>query len=90
MVTGSTGGVGNTTVALNRGVQLALQTKKRVGLLHFARPFGPISMMLDFEPRFTLLDALERIDRLDKDLLVSLFMRHKIGTEVLAGRFMRP
>jgi hypothetical protein len=27
-----------------------------------ARPFGQIGPMLDFQPRFTLLDALERID----------------------------
>ena len=65
LVTGSKGGVGTTTVALNLGVQLANATKKRVALLDLARPFGQISLMLDFEPRFTVLDALERIQRLD-------------------------
>ena len=72
IVTGSKGGVGTTTVALNLSVQLASQAKKRVALLDFARPFGQISMMLDLEPRFTVLDALERIDRLDERILVSM------------------
>jgi pilus assembly protein CpaE len=90
LVTGSKGGVGTTTVTLNLGVQLALLTKKRVALLDMARPFGQISMMLDMEPRFTILDALERIDRLDEALLASMTMRHKTGVQILAGPLHAP
>jgi pilus assembly protein CpaE len=90
IVTGSKGGVGTTTVALNLGVQLAQQSRRRVGLLDLARPFGQISMMLDLEPRFTILDALERIDRLDESGLASLAMRHKAGIEILAGPLHAP
>jgi pilus assembly protein CpaE len=90
LVTGSKGGVGTTTVALNLAVQLAQQTKRRVALLDLARPFGQISMMLDLEPRFTILDALERIERLDSALLSSMTMRHKAGVEVLAGPLHAP
>lgn len=85
VVTGSKGGVGATTVALNLAVQIAQLTAKRVALLEFARPFGQIGLMLDFHPRFTLLDALERVDRLDESLLASLFTRHKSRIEILAG-----
>lgn len=77
--------MGTTTVALNLAVHLAQLSKKRVGLLEFARPFGQLALMLDFEPRFTLLDALERIERLDASLLSSLLTRHKTGVEILAG-----
>jgi pilus assembly protein CpaE len=85
VVTGSKGGLGATTVALNLAVQIAQLTSKRVALLEFARLFGQIGLMLDFHPRFTLLDALERIDCLDESLLASLFTRHKSGIEMLAG-----
>jgi pilus assembly protein CpaE len=90
IVTGSKGGVGTTTVALNLAVQLAMQTRKRVVLLDLARPFGQISLMLDLEPRFTILDALERIARLDEALLASMAMRHKTGVEILAGPLHAP
>jgi len=85
IVTGSKGGVGTSTVALNIAVQLAMQTKRSTLLVDLARPFGQISLMLDLEPRFTILDALERIERLDERLLAGMTMRHKSGVEVLAG-----
>ena len=90
VVTGSKGGVGTTTVALNLGVQVASQSRQRVALLDLARPFGQISMMLDLEPRFTILDALERIERLDEAGLAGLAMRHKAGIEILAGPLHAP
>ncbi|HWF38167.1 MAG TPA: AAA family ATPase [Candidatus Acidoferrales bacterium] len=85
IVTGSKGGVGTSTVALNLAVQLAAESKKRVLLIDLARPFGQISLMLDFEPRFTILDALERIARLDENVLAGLATRHKSGIDILAG-----
>src|SRR5580693_1039425 len=85
IVNGAKGGVGTTTVAVNLAVQLGHLTGKRIALLEFARPFGQISLMLDFSPRFTLLDALERVNRLDVALLASMLTRHKSGIEILTG-----
>ncbi len=85
IITGSKGGVGTSTVALNLAVQLATETKSRVMLVDLARPFGQISLMLDFEPRFTILDALERAERLDENVLASLATCHKSGIHILAG-----
>jgi pilus assembly protein CpaE len=90
IVTGSKGGVGTSTVALNLAVQQAMQTKKRVALVDLARPFGQISLMLDFEPRFTILDALERIDRIDESVLTSMATRHRSGVDILAGPLQAP
>jgi pilus assembly protein CpaE len=85
VVIGAKGGVGSSTVALNLAVQTAQLTRKRVALLEFARPFGQIALMLDLHPRFTLIDALERADRLDERVLGSLTEKHKTGIEILAG-----
>ncbi len=86
VVTGSKGGVGASTVALNPAVQLAQLTTKPVALLELARPFGQIGLMLDVQPRPRLLDALERIDRLDEAVLAGLFTGHNSGIDILAGR----
>ena len=85
IVNGAKGGVGTTTVAFNLAVQWGHLTGKRVAPLEFARPFGQISLMLDFSPRFTLLDALERVNRLDVALLASMLTRHKSAIEILVG-----
>jgi pilus assembly protein CpaE len=85
IVTGAKGGVGTTTVALNLAVQIAQLTRKRIALLEYARPFGQIALMLDFHPRFTLIDALERADRLDERLLAGLTEKHRTGIDILAG-----
>jgi len=90
IVTGSKGGVGTSTVALNLSVQLAMQAKKRTNLIDLARPFGQISLMLDFEPRFTILDVLERITRIDGNILASMTTRHRSGVEILAGPLQAP
>ncbi len=85
VVTGAKGGVGTTTVAVNVGTQLALMTRKRVVLLDFAQPLGHTTLHLDLQPRFSLRDALENLDRLDGHFLNGLLTRHKSGLEVLAG-----
>ena len=84
-VMGAKGGVGTSTVALNLAVQTAQLTRGRVALLEYARPFGQIALMLDLKLRFTLMDALERVGRLDARVLGSLTEKHKSGVDILAG-----
>jgi len=85
VVMGAKGGVGASTIAVNLGVQMAQSTKKRIVLLDFARPLGHIPLLLDLQPRFSIRDATENLDRLDDHFLAGLLMQHKTGLEVLAG-----
>lgn len=84
-VIGTKGGVGTSTVAVNLGVQLARLTQKRVVLLDLARPLGYVSLLLDLQPRFSIRDAAENVDRLDEYFFGDLRTRHQSGLEVLAG-----
>jgi pilus assembly protein CpaE len=51
-----------------------------------------VALFLGVRPRFTLLDAIENLHRLDKDFLRELVAKHKSGLEILAGseQFDRP
>ncbi len=82
---GVKGGTGATTVAVNLGVQLAKLTHKQVTLLDFACPLGHVSLFLDLHPRFTVLDAVEKLGYLDGHFLGGLLTRHESGLSVLAG-----
>jgi pilus assembly protein CpaE len=82
---GAKGGVGTTTLAVNLAVQLTQITKKRIGLLDFGFPLGHVALLLDLQPRFTVHDAIENLDRLDAHFFNGLLTRHKSGLEVLAG-----
>ena len=85
MVMGSKGGVGTSTVTVNLSVQLAQVSKKRVALLDFARPIGHSSLLLDLQPRYSIRDAVENVDRLDAHFFAGLLTPHKSKLEVLAG-----
>jgi pilus assembly protein CpaE len=85
VVMGAKGGVGASTIAVNLGVQMAQGTRKRVVLLDFARPVGHIPLLLDLQPRFSIRDATDSLDRLDDHFLAGLLIQHKTGLEVLAG-----
>jgi len=89
VVMGSKGGVGTSTVAINLGVQFAQVTRRRVCLLDFGRPVGHVALMLDLQPRFTVRDAVDNLERLDSHYFNGLLTKHKSGLEVLAG-LMRP
>jgi pilus assembly protein CpaE len=85
VITGVKGGAGATTVAVNLGVQLAKLTQKQVALLDFACPLGQVSVFLDLHPRFTVLDAVGNLERLDDHFLSGLLTPHESGLLVLAG-----
>jgi pilus assembly protein CpaE len=88
---GAKGGAGTTTVAVNCAVELARLTK-RPTLMVDLKPCGEVALFLGLRPRFTVLDAVENLHRVDKDFLKELVAKHKSSLDVLAGseQFERP
>ena len=89
---GAKGGAGTTTVAVNCAVELARLTKRPTIVLDLKPCLGEVALFLGVRPRFTVLDAMENLHRLDKDFLKELVSKHKSGLDILAGseQFDRP
>ena len=58
VVTGAKGGVGTTTVAVNLSVQMAQVSNRRVALLDFGRPLGQVSLLMDLQPKNSVIHAV--------------------------------
>jgi pilus assembly protein CpaE len=89
---GAKGGAGTTTVAVNCAVELARLTKRPTLIVDLKPCLGEVALFLGVRPRFTLLDAIENLHRLDKEFLRELVSKHKSGLDILAGsdQFDRP
>ena len=89
---GAKGGAGTTTLSVNCAVDLARITKKPTIVIDLKASLGEVTLFLGVRPRFTLVDAIDNIHRLDRDFLTELVVKHKSGLEILAGAevFDRP
>jgi pilus assembly protein CpaE len=89
---GAKGGAGTTTVAVNCAVELARLTKKPTVILDLKPCLGEVALFLGVRPRFTVLDAIENLHRLDREFLRELVSKHKSGLDIIAGseQFERP
>jgi pilus assembly protein CpaE len=89
---GAKGGAGTTTVAVNCGVELARLSKKPTIIVDLKSGLGEVALFLGVRPRYTLLDAVDNLHRLDREFLKELVVKHKSGLEILAGsdQFDRP
>lgn len=89
---GAKGGAGTTTVAVNCAVELARLTKRPTAIVDLKPCLGEVALFLGVRPRFTVLDAIENLHRLDRDFLRELMSRHKSGLDILSGseQFDRP
>lgn len=82
---GAKGGVGTTTTAVNVATALAKTAKRPTLLVDLHLAYGDAAVYLGAEPRFSLLDALENMHRLDAEFLKSLVVRSASGLELLAS-----
>ncbi|HEX6976476.1 MAG TPA: AAA family ATPase [Vicinamibacterales bacterium] len=89
---GAKGGAGTTTVAVNCAVELARLTKRPTAIVDLKPCLGEVALFLGVRPRFTVLDAIENLHRLDRDFLRELMGRHKSGLDIMAAseQFDRP
>jgi pilus assembly protein CpaE len=89
---GTKGGAGTTTVAVNSAVEMVRLSKRPTIIIDLKPCLGEVALFLGVRPRFTVIDAIENLHRLDKDFLRELVSTHKSGLDILAGsdQFDRP
>jgi pilus assembly protein CpaE len=89
---GAKGGAGTTTLAVNFGVDVARLRKKPTLIIDLKQGLGEVTLFLGVRSRYTLIDALDNLHRLDSEFMRELVVKHKSGLEILAGSdlFDRP
>jgi len=89
---GAKGGAGTTTLAVNCAVEMARLSKRSTVIVDLKAGLGEVSLFLGIRPRYSVLDAVDNLQRLDREFLRELVAKHKSGLEVLAGsdNFDRP
>ncbi len=89
---GAKGGVGTTTMAVNCGVELARLSKRSAVIVDLKPGVGEVALFLGVRPRYSVVDAIDNLQRLDREFLQGIVMKHKSGLDILAGsdQFERP
>jgi pilus assembly protein CpaE len=92
MFLGAKGGVGTTTLAVNCAVDLARLSGRPTVIVDLKPGIGEVGLFLGVRSRYTLLDAIDNLHRLDSEFLGELVAKHKSGLDILAGseQFDRP
>jgi pilus assembly protein CpaE len=86
---GVKGGVGATTIAVNTATSLAKLSPESTLLIDLHAACGDAAVFLGAEPRFSVMDALENVQRLDSAYFSGLVVRAKGGLDLL-GAAARP
>ncbi|MDH5373528.1 MAG: AAA family ATPase [Acidimicrobiia bacterium] len=80
------GGSGKTVMATNLAMLLAQNhDATRVVVVDADLQFGDVCLVLQLEPKLTVVNAAQEIHRLDEALLDSLLTKHPTGMSVLAA-----
>jgi len=82
---GAKGGVGATTVAVNAATALAAAEPGSTLLVDLNVACGDAAVFLGAEPRFSVMDALENVQRLDAAFFKGLVVRTKSGLDLLGA-----
>jgi pilus assembly protein CpaE len=84
-VTSAKGGSGKTVLATNLALVLNRFPDTKVCLVDADLQFGDVCLVLQLEPRFTMVNAAHELHHLDSELLDSLLTEHPSGLKVLAA-----
>ena len=84
-VVGAKGGVGATTVAVNLATMLTRLRRSSALLIDLHLTYGDAAVYLGAEPRFSIVDALENMHRMDATFLRSLVAPTTCGVHLLAS-----
>jgi pilus assembly protein CpaE len=79
------GGTGATTLAVNLAVGLAERAPGQTILVELDTRHSDTATWLNLQPSYSVLDALENLDRLDESFLRGLLSKHRSGLAVLPG-----
>ncbi len=82
---GAKGGVGATTAAVNTATALAKINHDPTLLVDLNLACGDAAVFLGAEPRFSVVDALENVQRLDAAFFSGLVVRSKAGLDLLGA-----
>ncbi|MCA9230339.1 MAG: AAA family ATPase [Planctomycetales bacterium] len=82
-VTGATGGVGTSSVAVNLACSLAADPADSVVLIDLDVALGDADVFLDTIPEYTLADVAQNVSRLDLTLLKKSLTKHSTGLHLL-------
>jgi len=82
---GAKGGVGTTTVAVNVAAALAKSGAESTLLIDLNTVCGDAAVFLGVEPRFSVVDALANVQRLDAAYFGGLVVRSKFGLDLLGA-----
>ena len=82
---GAKGGVGTTTTAVNVATSLAKLSPGGTLLIDLHLAYGDAAVFLGADTRFSVIDALENLHRLDTEFLKSLVCRTAAGVDLLAS-----
>ncbi|SIN79922.1 AAA family ATPase [Halodesulfovibrio marinisediminis] len=81
-ILGARGGVGTTTIAVGMATYFAEKGRKVV-LLDLSRPYGDVSLFLDFEHDYSWVDAMTNQSRIDSTFLKSILYKYSDNLYVL-------
>ena len=82
---GAKGGAGTTTIAVNSAIGIAGLSKRPTVIVDLKTGLGEVTLFLGVRSRYSVLDAVDNLHRLDPEFLKELVIKHKSGLEILAG-----